>query len=163
MCGENGCRKLLHECDAHTLLRLPTGIFYAQGIKANVLFFDRKSASETPWTRQLWIYDLRTNKDFTLKTNPLAKGDLQEFIDCYNPVNRNKRKATWSEQSPEGRWRSFTYDKLMARDKVNLDIFWLRDVSLEDSATLPSPDVLALEIVEDLKAALAQFESIEEE
>jgi type I restriction enzyme M protein len=110
--GETVRRKLLHECDVHTLLRLPTGIFYAQGVKANVLFFDRKPASETPWTRQLWIYDLRTNKDFTLKTNPLAKADLQEFIDCYNPENRNtpalaggarERKATWSEQNPEGR------------------------------------------------------------
>jgi type I restriction enzyme M protein len=140
-----------------------TGIFYAQGVKANVLFFDRKPASETPWTSQLWIYDLRTNKDFTLKTNPLAKEDLREFIDCYNPDNRNKRKATWSEENSDGRWRSFTYDEMMARDKVNLDIFWLRDESLEDSANLPSPDVLALEIVEDLKAALTQFESIEEE
>jgi len=90
---------------------------------------------------------LRTNKDFTLKTNPLAKGDLNEFIDCYNPDNRNKRKATWSENNPEGRWHSFTYEELIARDKVNLS----------------NPDVLALEIVEDLKAALTQFESIEEE
>jgi type I restriction enzyme M protein len=145
------------------LLRLPTGIFYAQGVKANVLFFDRKPASETPWTKQLWIYDLRTNMDFTLKTNPLARADLEDFVTCYNPDNRNKRKATWSEQNPDGRWRSFTYDELVARDKVNLDIFWLRDESLEDSTNLPSPDVLALEIVEDLKAALAQFESIEEE
>jgi type I restriction enzyme M protein len=161
--GETVRRKLLHECDVHTLLRLPTGIFYAQGVKANVLFFDRKPASETAWTKQLWIYDLRTNRDFTLKTNPLAKEDLQEFIDCYNPENRNQRKATWTEENPEGRWRFFTYDELMARDKVNLDIFWLRDESLEDSANLPSPDVLALEIVEDLKAALSQFESIEEE
>jgi len=161
--GETVRRKLLHECDAHTLLRLPTGIFYAQGVKANVLFFDRKPASETPWTKQLWIYDLRTNQEFTLKTNPLAKDDLKEFIACFNPDNRNKRKATWSEKNPEGRWRSFTYDELMARDKVNLDIFWLRDESLEDSANLPNPDVLALEIVEDLKAALSQFESIEED
>jgi type I restriction enzyme M protein len=160
--GETVRRKLLHECDVHTLLRLPTGIFYAQGVKANVLFFDRKPASETAWTRQLWIYDLRTNKDFTLKTNPLAKEDLQEFIECYNPENRNKRKVTWSEENSDGRWRSFSYDELMALDKVNLDIFWLRDESLEDSANLPSPDILALEIVEDLKAALAQFESIEE-
>lgn len=161
--GETVRRKLLHECDVHTLLRLPTGIFYAQGVKANVLFFDRKPASETPWTKQLWIYDLRTNMDFTLKTNPLSKDDLKDFISCYNPENRNKRKATWSEKKPEGRWRAFTYDELVARDKVNLDIFWLRDESLEDSANLPSPDVLALEIVEDLKAALTQFEAIEED
>jgi type I restriction enzyme M protein len=161
--GETVRRKLLHECDVHTLLRLPTGIFYAQGVKANVLFFDRKPASETPWTKQLWIYDFRTNKDFTLKTNPLVRKDLDDFVSCYNPENRNKRKATWSDSTPEGRWRSFTYDELMARDKVNLDIFWLRDESLEDSANLPSPDVLATEIVEDLRSALAQFEGIEEE
>ena len=125
--GETVRRKLLHECDVHTLLRLPTGIFYAQGVKANVLFFDRKPASETPWTRQLWIYDLRTNMDFTLKTNPLSRADLDDFVACYNPENRNHRQPTWSDAAPEGRWRSFTYDELMARDKVNLDIFWLRD------------------------------------
>lgn len=153
----------MHECDVHTLLRLPTGIFYAQGVKANVLFFDRKPASETPWTKQLWIYDLRTNMEFTLKTNPLSKDDLAEFIKCYNPANRNKRKPTLTDKNPEGRWRSFTHDELIAGDKVNLDIFWLRDKSLEDSANLPNPDVLASEIVEDLKSALAQFESIEDE
>jgi len=84
--GETIRRKLLHECDVHTLLRLPTGVFYAQGVKANVLFFERKPASETPWTKKLWIYDLRTNKHFTLKTNPLKYEDLQDFIQCYNPV-----------------------------------------------------------------------------
>lgn len=160
--GETVRRKLLHECDVHTLLRLPTGPWYAQGVKAIVLFFGRKPASETPWTKQLWIYDLRTNMDFTFKTNPLSKDDLKKFIACYNPDNRNKRKTTFSEKNPEGRWRSFNYDELIARDKVNLDIFWLRDVSLEDSANLPDPDVLAAEIKVDLKAALAQFEGIRE-
>lgn len=161
--GETVRRKLLHECDVHTLLRLPTGLFYAQGVKANVLFFDRKPASETPWTKQLWIYDLRTNMDFTLKTNPLSKDDLKEFIACYNPDNRNKRKATFSDKNLEGRWRQFTYEELIARDKVNLDIFWLRDDALEDSANLPNPDVLALEIMNDLRSALTQFESITDE
>jgi type I restriction enzyme M protein len=161
--GETVRRKLLHECDVHTLLRLPTGIFYAQGVKANVIFFDRKPASETPWTKQLWIYDFRTNKDFTLKTNPLSRADLDDFVTCYIPGNRNTRKATWSETNPDGRWRSFTYEELTARDKVNLDIFWLRDESLEDSANLPNPDILAAEIVEDLRSALAQFEGIEAE
>jgi type I restriction enzyme M protein len=161
--GEVVRRKLLHECDVHTLLRLPTGIFYAQGVKANVLFFDRKPASETPWTKQLWIYDLRTNMDFTLKTNPLSRGDLDEFVECFHADNGFERTPTWSPSDEAGRWRSFTYEELMARDKVNLDIFWLRDNSLEDSANLPSPDVLAAEIVEDLRSALAQFEGIEEE
>jgi type I restriction enzyme M protein len=144
-------------------LRLPTGIFYAQGVKANVLFFDRKPASETPWTKQLWIYDFRTNLDFTLKTNQLARERLDEFVACFHADNRFERTPTWSESNESGRWRSFTYDELMARDKANLDIFWLRDESLEDSANLPAPDVLAAEIAEDLRAALAQFEGIAEE
>jgi type I restriction enzyme M protein len=159
--GETIRRKLLHECDVHTLLRLPTGIFYAQGVKANVLFFDRKPASETPWTKQLWIYDLRTNINFTLKTNPLKRADLDEFVTCFRPENRHERKATWTEKrSPDGRWRSFSYAELMKRDKVNLDIFWLRDESLEDSQNLPEPGVIAAEIVEDLQAALDQFAEI---
>ena len=158
--GETVRRKLLHECDVHTLLRLPTGIFYAQGVKANVLFFDRKPASETPWTKQLWIYDLRTNKHFTLKTNPLTRADLDEFVACYHPANRHERTETWTEANPDGRWRSYGYDELVARDKASLDIFWLRDESLEDSANLADPDVIAAEIVEDLQAALEEFELI---
>jgi type I restriction enzyme M protein len=161
--GETIRRRLLHECDVHTLLRLPTGIFYAQGVKANVLFFDRKPGSEKPWTKELWIYDLRTNMNFTLKTNPLERKDLDEFVECYNPENRFSRKETWNEENPTGRWRSFLYDDLIQRDKVNLDIFWLRDDSLEDSANLPSPDVLAAEIAEDLQSALEQFSLIAED
>ena len=158
--GEIVRRRLLHECEVHTLLRLPTGIFYAQGVKANVLFFDRKPASETPWTKALWIYDLRTNMNFTLKTAPLARADLDEFVACYHLENRHNRTATWSEENPQGRWRAYSYEELAARDKVNLDIFWLRDESLEDSANLPDPDVLAVEIVEELEAALEQFRGI---
>jgi type I restriction enzyme M protein len=160
--GEVVRRKLLHECDVHTLLRLPTGIFYAQGVKANVLFFDRKPASETSWTKQFWIYDLRTNMDFTLKTRPLVRADLDDFVACYHPENRHDRTPTWSPENPDCRWRAFTYDELMTRDKVNLDIFWLRDESLEDSANLPDPDILAAEIVDDLQSALEQFEGIVE-
>lgn len=161
--GEVVRRRLLTECDAHTLLRLPTGIFYAQGVKANVIFFDRKPASETPWTRQLWIYDFRTNQNFTLKTNTLNRQELDDFVACYNPANRHDRQTTWSETNPDGRWRAYSYDELIARDKANLDIFWLRDESLEDSANLPDPDVLAREIMEELKAALEQFAEIVEE
>jgi type I restriction enzyme M protein len=151
--GETIRRRLLHECDVHTLLRLPTGVFYAQGVKANVLFFDRKPASQTPWTRTLWIYDLRTNRHFTLKTNPLTRADLDDFVACHNPENRHDRKET-------ERFRPFSYEDLTKRDKANLDIFWLRDESVEDSAGLPPPDILAEEIVEDLRAALEQFEEI---
>lgn len=158
--GETVRRKLLHECDVRTLLRLPTGLFYAQGVKANVLFFDKKPASGTPWTKKLWIYDLRTNKHFTLKTDPLKREDHDEFVTCYNPTNRHTRKATWSDKKPEGRWRSYDYDELVARDKASLDIFWLKDDSLEDSANLPNPDIIAQEIVDDLEAALEQFRLI---
>ena len=158
--GEQIRKKLLDECDVHTLLRLPTGLFYAQGVKANVMFFDRKPASETPWTKQLWIYDLRTNKHFTLKTNPLKRSDLEEFVKCYNPGNRNERVPTWTEENNDGRWRAYDYDDIVNRDKTNLDIFWLKDESLEDSENLPDPDILAREIIEDLEAALEQFREI---
>jgi type I restriction enzyme M protein len=159
--GEMVRRKLLHEFDVHTLLRLPTGIFYAQGVKANVVFFDKKPGSEKAWTRKLWIYDLRTNKNFTLKTNPLRRGDLDEFVEVFKPGRVQDRKATWSEKTPEGRWRAYGIDELLARDKVSLDIFWLKDESLEDSANLPAPEVIAAEIAEDLRAALEQFEAIQ--
>jgi type I restriction enzyme M protein len=161
--GETIRRKLLHECDVHTLLRLPTGLFYAQGVKANVLFFDKKEASETPWTKKLWIYDLRTNKHFTLKTSPLQRKDLDEFVECYRAANRHERKATWSEDAPDGRWRAYDYDELVARDKASLDIFWLKDESLEDSENLPAPGVIAVEIVEDLESALEQMRLIAED
>jgi type I restriction enzyme M protein len=161
--GEVVRRKLLQECDVHTLLRLPTGIFYAQGVKANVLFFDRKPASESPWTKTLWIYDLRTNKDFTLKTRQLARADLDEFVECYRPGSRHDRAATWSDENPDGRWRPYSYEELVQRDKLSLDIFWLRDKSLEDSANLPDPNVLAAEIAEDLRAALEQIEEVLED
>jgi type I restriction enzyme M protein len=151
--GETVRRRLLEQCDCHTLLRLPTGIFYAGGVKANVLFFDRKPPSENPWTKKLWIYDLRTNQSFTLKTRMLKRSDLDDFVASYNPASRQKRMET-------ERFRPFTYEELMARDKASLDIFWLRDESLEDTDNLPAPAVIAAEIVEDLEAALAQFAEI---
>jgi type I restriction enzyme M protein len=154
--GETVRRQLLKQFDVHALLRLPTGIFYAQGVKANVLFFDAKPAQEAPWTSRLWVYDLRTNMHFTLKTNPLKRADLDEFVACFNPQNRHERK----EGPPEGRWRSFAYEELLKRDKLNLDIFWLKDKSLEDSENLPEPDVLAQEIADDLQTALEQFAAI---
>lgn len=153
--GETVRRKLLQECDVHTLLRLPTGVFYAQGVKANVLFFDRKPASEKPWTEKLWIYDLRTNMHFTLKTNTLKYENLVDFIRCYNPEHRFDRKET-------ERFRAFTYNELMQRDKISLDVFWLKDESLEDSENLPEPDVIARDIAENLESAVEQFTSVYE-
>jgi type I restriction enzyme M protein len=158
--GETVRRNLLKQYDVHTLLRLPTGIFYAQGVKANVLFFDAKPAQEAAWTKTLWVYDLRTNMHFTQKERPLKRSDLDEFVTCFNPENRHRRKATWSEKNLEGRWRSYGYDDLVKRDKTSLDIFWLKDKSLEDSDDLPEPDVLAQDIADDLQAALDQFSSI---
>jgi type I restriction enzyme M protein len=160
--GETIRRNLLKQFDCHTLLRLPTGIFYAQGVKANVLFFDGKPAQEKPWTRKLWVYDLRTNMHFTQKTNPLKRSDLDEFVEVYKPSQIGKRKETWSEKNPEGRWRVYEYEDLIKRDKVSLDIFWLKDKSLEDSEDLPPPDELAQEIADDLQTAYEQFASIAE-
>ena len=153
--GETVRRRLLHECDVHTLLRLPTGIFYAQGVKANVLFFDRKPGSDTPWTKEVWYYDLRTNQHFTLKTKTLTRADLDDFVACYKPEQRGKREES-------ERFHRFSYDELVARDKASLDIFWLRDQSLEDTDNLPAPGVIAAEIVEDLQAALAEFTELAE-
>lgn len=153
--GEVIRRKLLDECDVHTLLRLPTGIFYAQGVKANVLFFDRKAGTGEAATKELWIYDLRTNKHFTLKTTALTRADLDDFVECFRAGARQKRQES-------ERFRRFSYDELVARDKASLDIFWLRDESLEDTDNLPAPGVIAAEIVEDLEAALAEFAELAE-
>jgi len=154
--GETIRRELLKQADVHTLLRLPTGIFYAQGVKANVLFFDRKPAQERPWTEKLWIYDLRTNKHFTLKESTLKRSDLDDFVACYNPKKRHQRKES-------ERFKSFTSEELLKRDKVNLDIFWLKDDALEDSANLPAPKIIATDITADLEAALEQFATIAED
>ena len=154
--GETIRRELLKQADVHTLLRLPTGIFYAQGVKANVLFFDRKPAQEKPWTQKLWIYDLRTNLHFTLKEDTLKRSDLDDFVVCFNRKNRSDRRET-------ERFKSFTYEELTKRDKLNLDIFWLKDEALEESANLPAPEVIAADITADLEAALEQFATIAED
>lgn len=158
--GQKVREQLLKQCDVHTLLRLPTGIFYKPGVKANVLFFDRKPPREEPWTKKLWVYDLRTNQHFTPKKNTMRRTDFDEFVKLYKPGNFSARRQTWSEQKPEERWRSYSYDELIERDKLSLDIFWIKDESLEDSDSLPDPDVLADEIIEDLQDALDQFASI---
>ncbi|HRN26160.1 MAG TPA: class I SAM-dependent DNA methyltransferase [Ignavibacteriaceae bacterium] len=157
--GETVRKRLLESTDVHTILRLPTGIFYAQGVKANVIFFDNKPAAKTAWTKEVWIYDLRTNIHFTLKTQQMKFDDLKDFIECYNPQNRFKRKESASGGE---RFKKFKYDEIIARDKTNLDIFWLKDDSLGDMDNLPDPDVLALEIVENIEAGLASFKEIVE-
>jgi len=159
--GETVRKKLLETTELHTILRLPTGIFYANGVKANVLFFDNHAASREPWTKEVWFYDYRTNIHHTLKKKPLRFEDLQEFIACYNPLNRHERKESWNEaNNPEGRWRKFSYEQIIARDKTSLDIFWLKDKNLADLDNLPEPDVLAGEIIENLEAGLNSFREI---
>ena len=159
--GETVRKKLLETTDLHTILRLPTGIFYANGVKANVLFFDGKPSSKEPWTKEVWVYDYRTNIHHTLKKNPLKLSDLKDFIALYNPENRHKRTETFNaETNPEGRWRKFGYDEIIARDKTSLDITWLKDKSLADLDNLPDPDVLATDIIENIEAGLDSFRAI---
>ncbi|PIQ25256.1 DNA methyltransferase [bacterium (Candidatus Blackallbacteria) CG17_big_fil_post_rev_8_21_14_2_50_48_46] len=159
--GETIRKKILETTNLHTILRLPTGIFYKQGVKANVLFFDNKPAAKEPWTKEIWFYDFRTNMHFTLKKNPLKFEDLQDFIQCYSPLNISKRAETYHpETNPEGRWRKFTYEDILNRDKTSLDITWLKDKSLTDLENLPDPDILANDIIENLEAGIESFKEI---
>jgi len=144
----------------HTLLRLPTGIWYSPGVKANVIFFDKKEGRAEPWTDKLWVYDLRTNKHFTLKQSPIQRRDFDEFVTCYKPGRTHERVATWNPDEPDGRWRCYEYAELLKRDKLSLDLFWIKDQSLTDADSLPPPDVIAAEIADDLEAALTQFTKI---
>ncbi len=154
--GEKVRRKLLQECNLHTILRLPTGIFYSQGVKANVLFFEKKPAREPPWTEKVWVYDFRTNQHFTLKENKLTYEALQDFIDCYRPGKIDERVET-------ERFKVFSYDEISKRDSFNLDIFWLKDEGADNSENLPEPGVIVKEIIEGLEFALEQFKEIEDE
>jgi len=160
--GEEVRKQLLKTTELHTILRLPTGVFYAHGVKANVLFFNNKPASKEPWTKEIWFYDYRTNVHHTLKKKPMMMSHLEEFVKLYKPENINKRKETWSEDKQEGRWRKYTYEDVIARDKSSLDIFWLKDKSLTDLDNLPDPDILANEIIENIESGLASFREIME-
>lgn len=151
--GETVRKELLKSTDLHTILRLPTGIFYAQGVKANVIFFDNKPAAKTAWTKEVWIYDLRTNIHFTLKTQQMRYDYLKDFIISYNSSNRFKRKES-------ERFKKFNYEDISSRDKTNLDIFWLKDESLGDMDNLPDPDILATEIIESIESGLESFKEI---
>lgn len=159
--GETIRKKLLETTDLHTILRLPTGIFYKPGVKANVLFFDKRPASPEKQTKEVWIYDLRTNMHFTLKQHPMTDVDLQEFIKCYNPQNRHNRQEIWSVDNPDGRFRKYSITDILNRDKTSLDIFWIKDKSLADLDNLPSPDELAGDIIENLQSALDSFKELQ--
>lgn len=158
--GETVRRKLLETTDLHTILRLPTGIFYKPGVKANVIFFDKRPASPEMQTKEVWIYDFRTNIHFTLKQHPMTETDLEDFVKCYNPENRYERSETWSEDNPEGRFRKYSIDNILKRDKLSLDIFWIKDKSLADLDNLPPVDELADEIIENLQSALESFKEL---
>lgn len=154
--GERIRRALLEECDVHTLLRLPTGIWYSAGVKANVLFFDKRRAAGKPNTKELWVYDLRTNRHFTLRHNPIIRETLGDFVRCYQPENRTKRVESAC-------FRRFTYAELLTRDRLNLDISWIKDQSFEDRESQRSPDELTGEIIGNLESALKQFRKVEAE
>lgn len=158
--GETIRKKLLEKTDLHTILRLPTGIFYANGVKANVIFFDNKPTRKEPWTKDVWIYDYRTNIHHTKKKNPMKFEDLSDFLECYKSGKREDRIETYSAENPDGRWRKYSYEEIIARDKTSLDILWLKDDALSDLDNLPEPDELAIDIIENIEAALLSFREV---
>ena len=160
--GEMIRKKLLEEINLHTILRLPTGIFYAQGVKANVLFFKKKKKSSKPATKEIWYYDYRTNVSHTPKKKPLRFENLHEFCSCYLSKKREERKETWSKKNPVGRWRKYSYKEIISRDKINLDITWLKDDDLIDLENLPEPNILLGNIIENIESALESFKVMKE-
>lgn len=159
--GETVRKKLLEVANLHTILRLPTGIFYAQGVKANVLFFDMCPASSTFCTKEIWFYDFRTNMNFTLKKKSLKFEDLSDFISCYNSKHIAQREENYDEvNNPEGRWRKFTIDEILARDKTSLDITWIKDDNAIDIDNLPAPEELTNEIMADIAQVLQKIKNI---
>ena len=126
--GEAIRRKLLTDFNLHTILRLPTGIFYAQGVKANVLFFTKGEP-----TRDVWFYDYRTGVKHTLANNKLERRHLNDFVSCYNPDNISARTETYNaETEPNGRWRKYPAEDLLKRDKTSLDITWMKIEDTDD-------------------------------
>jgi type I restriction enzyme M protein len=152
--GEQIRGKLLRECNVHTLLRLPAGLFYAQGIKANVLFFEKPAKPKFTLTSPLWIYDLRTDKRFTLKTSPLEKSDLDDFIACFHAADRTSQKSTWSNDNLNGRWRAYSSDEILSREKLNLDIMWLKSADQQIQIDELSPHTILVSIAENLRQVL---------
>jgi type I restriction enzyme M protein len=152
--GEVIRKELLKQVNLHTILRLPTGIFYANGVKANVLFFQKGSKTE-----EIWYYDYRTNINRTLKKKPLRFEDLEEFVSLYHASDREE---TWNESNPDGRWRRFAVDEIISREKINLDIFWLKDENYIDLNNLPEPDEIIDKIYQDLESVLRSVQTIKD-
>ena len=160
--GERIRRRMLNDFNVHTLLRLPSGIFYAGGVKANVLFFDKSRDTDRTGRSFMWVYDLRTDFRVTLRSNPIQRSDLDEFVRCYRPDNLAARRETWSEANLEGRWRRFKYNDIVQRKECSFDISWLGGESTVGQQRL-DPAQLAVEIVDDLRSALSGLEAVARE
>jgi len=158
--GETIRKKLLEETNLHTILRLPTGIFYANGVKSNVLFLEKKKNDKKPSTREIWFYDYRTNIHHTLKKQVLKYEHLIPFVECYLSKDKDKTIETWSKDNPNGRFRKYTYNEIMLREKINFDIFWLKDDNYIDLDSLPEPEILAQEIIDSLESTLHSFKEV---
>jgi type I restriction enzyme M protein len=157
--GQKVRADLMDKCDLHTILRLPTGIFYAQGVKTNVLFFTR-GAKDKGNTKAVWFYDMRTNAPAFGKRTPLTRAHFAEFEKAYgeDSLGKSRRK----DQGETGRFRRFTREEIGKRGD-NLDISWLKDDSVTDSADLPEPEVIAAEIAAQLRIAMEEMEGLQEE
>ena len=152
--GEKIRRTLLQRCNVHTLLRLPTGIWYSPGVKANVLFFDKKPVTSTPATQEVWVYDLRSKRNFSVRQNQIGPDDLGDFVNCYCAEEQTRRRETIH-------FRRFKYSEIIARDKANLDIQW-RDEA-RDATQGETPQKLMKEILRDLQEAMREFAAAESE
>ena len=156
--GQKIREDLMNKCNLHTILRLPTGIFYAQGVKTNVLFFQRGHNDEGN-TQDVWIYDLRTNMPSFGKRTPFTEAHLEPFIEVFGADPNGSSKRV--DQGEEGRFRRFTRDEIRARGD-NLDITWLRDDSVERVEDLPDPDEIAAEIMTHLQNATEEMQALME-
>lgn len=157
--GERIRLDLMDKCNLHTILRLPTGIFYAQGVKTNVLFFTRGKTDKHN-TKEVWIYDLRNEMPSFGKTNPLKSEHFDDFMECYADGDLSKRKETYSEENPNGRWRKFTIEDILARDKTSLDITWMKSDSGTDDYTLAELLDMIKEKSSNIAKAVAELEAL---
>lgn len=149
--GEVIRKKLLSDFNLHTILRLPTGIFYAQGVKANVLFFTKGQP-----TREVWFYDYRTDIKHTLATNKLTRHHLDDFVECYN----NREETYDAEKNPNGRWRKYTVEDILARDKTSLDITWIKQGGEADDRSLAELMAEIKEKSRTISSAVAELEKL---
>ena len=157
--GERIRLDLMDKCNLHTILRLPTGIFYAQGVKTNVLFFTRGKTDKHN-TKEIWIYDLRNDMPSFGKTNPLKSEHFDDFVKCYADGDLSKRKETYSEENPNGRWRKFTIEDILARDKTSLDITWMKVDSGTEDYTLAELLDMIKEKSNNIAKAVAELETL---